>query len=101
MRDELRAESVELVRRGQIAVPEQPGRLFERRVRGELADGIAGDEQLAALTVDMTETRRRRDDAVETGKWSWSNHGDQARPMYIITSTLIERSIYEHRRSLA
>ena len=66
MRGEIGAEGSELGRRRQVAVPEQPRRLLERRVRGELADGESGDDQLARLAIDVTETRRRRDDVFET-----------------------------------
>ena len=46
-------------------MPEQPRRLLERRVRGKLADRIAGDDQLAALAVDLTQLGRRGDDPFE------------------------------------
>ena len=34
-------------------------------MRGEIADRKSGDDQLAGLAVDVTETCRRRDDALE------------------------------------
>src|SRR2546422_7835649 len=62
---QLGSESLELPGRGEIAVPEQPGRLLECRMCGELADRKASDDQLSALAVHMTQTRRRRDYAFE------------------------------------
>lgn len=47
-------------------MPEEPRRLFEGRVRGELTDRKPGDDELACLTVDVTKARRRRDDVLET-----------------------------------
>ena len=59
------AECVQFARGRQRAVPEQPRRLFERRVRRELADGEAGDDQRAGFAIDVTERRRGGDDAFE------------------------------------
>jgi hypothetical protein len=36
-------------------MPEQPGRLFKRRVRREFADREAGDDERAGFAVDVTE----------------------------------------------
>ena len=55
----------QLPRRRQRAVPQQPRRLLEARVRRELADRVAGDDQLTALTIDIAQPRRRGNDALE------------------------------------
>jgi hypothetical protein len=59
-------ERVELTPVRQIAVPQQPRRLLERRALGELADVKARDDQLAAFAIHVTESRARGDDAFET-----------------------------------
>ena len=50
---QLGAKRLELRRRRQTAMPEQPRRLLERRVAGELADREAGDDQFAAFAIDV------------------------------------------------
>ena len=62
---ELGTKCFQLRRRRQRAVPQQPRRLLEARVRRELADRVAGDDQLAALTIDIAQPRRRGNDALE------------------------------------
>jgi len=66
MRSEISAEGSELGRCRQVTVPEQPRRLLECRVGSELTDGKSGDDQLARLAIDVTETRRGGDDVFET-----------------------------------
>ncbi len=75
---EIAAESLELVSGRQIAVPEQPGGFLERRVFGQLAYGEPGDDQLAALAIDLTEMRRRGDDSVQSAV----DHGRNVAPLY-------------------
>ena len=55
-------------------------------MRGQLADRKAGDDQLAALAVDVAETRRRGDDAFQTAV----DHVDHRTRPCIIVSILIE-----------
>ena len=58
-------KSIELGRRRQFAVPQQPGRLLERGVLGQLVDREPGNHQLTAFAVDMTQLGLRRDHAVQ------------------------------------
>ena len=60
---ELVAEGVEFGGLGQVAVPQQPGGLFECRVLRQFVDQVAGDDELAAFPVDLAQFRGRRDDA--------------------------------------
>jgi citrate synthase len=47
-------------------VPEQPDRLLERRVFGQLGEGKAADDQFAALAIYVAEFGRRGHDAIES-----------------------------------
>ena len=77
MRSQLGTKFSELGFRRQFAVPEKPGSLFERRVRGELADRESGDDQFARFTIDVTQARGSGDDALEsTGDIVVAWHGD-------------------------
>ncbi len=60
------AECLQLRRSRQAAVPQQPGGFLERGVRGQLVHRVSGDDQLAALAVDVTEPRSGRDDAFQS-----------------------------------
>jgi hypothetical protein len=60
------AEPVSFVPRGQTAAPQQMGRFLEADTARELAQLIAGDDELACLPIDMAEPGLRGDDAVES-----------------------------------
>jgi hypothetical protein len=47
-------------------MPKEPGRLLERRVRSQVADRKAGDDQLAPLAIHFTKPRRRGNYALKT-----------------------------------
>src|SRR5206468_236860 len=79
---ELRAKRLALGRGWQVAVPEQPGRFLERRVLRELADRIPRDDQFTPFAIDVAETGRCRDDAVEAAL----GHTRHASRPYMIVS---------------
>src|SRR4030095_50759 len=63
---ERRAKGFELFAGWEIAMPQEPGGLFECRVLGELADGKSRDDQLTAFDIDVTESGRGRDHTFQT-----------------------------------
>jgi hypothetical protein len=52
---QLGTKCLELRRRGQIPMPQQPRRLFERGVLGQLPHRVPGDDELAPFAIDVTE----------------------------------------------
>ena len=50
----------------QAAVPQQVAGLLERRVAREIVDVVAAIREHAAIAVEETNARRRRDDVFET-----------------------------------
>jgi hypothetical protein len=59
-------EAVALERLGEPSVQEQVGDVLERRVRGDVVDGISGDREPSGLAVDVTESSRCGDDVVQS-----------------------------------
>jgi hypothetical protein len=58
----------------QVAVPQQEGDLFERRLRDELVHVIPAIEQPSFTAVDVTDFRGRDDDVFEAG-FPYAAHG--------------------------
>ena len=63
---------------GQPAMPEQPGCLLECRSLGQLVNPIAGNDQFAALAVDVAQRRRCRNHALEAAV----HHDRNVAPVY-------------------
>ena len=57
---------------------EQPRRFLERGMFRKIVDPVPRDDEFAALAVDETQLRRRRDDSVQ----STARHTANVAPMY-------------------
>src|SRR5207248_6694557 len=58
----------QLVRPGQLAVPEQEGDFLEGGMSGDLLDVIAADDELAARSVHVAQLGPRDDEALEAAR---------------------------------
>ena len=59
-------ERLELLARGEVALQQQIGRLFERRVVGQVVDVVAAVDETAFFPKDVADRRLVGDDAFET-----------------------------------
>src|SRR5207248_636152 len=75
----------QLVRPGQLAVPEQEGDFLEGGMSGDLLDVIAADDELAARSVHVAQFGPRDDEALEAARGGvlhrFNAHGTPPAPL--------------------